>query len=522
MHGVRRAIGRQACRARAAALVLMAMGVGLTVAGSAPAASDDGGELLKPTRWSETALGISMRPPKGTSEVEAGGGDAIVAFGKSAMAVKLFVRASSSVLISKPSKTEERDALGNPIYEQKTRHTDEVPDQLTRQFLRNRGQRQLAFLYPNAEQLPVSEPDFTVAGYKATKLYMQYQDNAGNEWVFGQAYVIIHPQRVVVFQLECKPEGWRQHKRAFEAMLKSVKITDVKKLRQQRGQLLKAGEDWLKSLSRERIEAALPKGQWYRITNDGDEVGYMRRDAEVVNRDGREGIRLTMQKRVVAGEVALDSRGEFFARLDGEGETWQLKTTRRPKTSDRSLDGGLPAAGRQTPRRPTWAATGVRDTQHTIVTRLTPTPRFERSTPRRGPADGGAGRRGGSGNDEVDMAKVPTGIGRKREKKRWPTPETAYLSQVGRRLYFALLPHDRRRRMLFYSYASSAGRITLQRVEVQPLKGDRFAVRVKPAPAQGESVSIYREDGTLIKRRLPSGNVIRPTSASKLRQLWDL
>lgn len=506
-------------------LAAATLALGFAMASRAHAAQES--PVLQAKRWSTTALGLSMRPPKGTQVVEQTADQSLVRFTGEEMTVGLFLRAGGTVMGWSPKQTARRGRKGQRIWEQRQQQAD-VPVELTRAFLRERGKRQLSFMYPSSQQLADPSPNFTVSGHKATRLYMLVRKGEGQSWIFGQAYVILTPKRVAVFQLECSKENWQQHKRKFEAMLKSVKITDPDKLVKKRSQLLKAGQRWLKSLSPNTVGQTLPKSQWYRITRGDKDIGYMRLQARQVTQDGKKGVRLRLQKRVISGERAYDTSGEFFASFDRAMETWDLKTTLRPKRVAKQDAGRrVPAAGQAKQDKqqyPTWVETGVRGPKRTIVTRIRPTRLFQNESANAGdrPRRVRRPRRRQSNQQQlsVDMARTTTG--RSHEKKSWPSPNKAYLTQVAQRLYFGLKPPEQSKQMLLYSYSTAAGEITLSRLHMQPLDGDRFAVRFKPSADQGERVSIYDSTGKLIKRRMPTGNVITPTSPKKLKKIWDL
>jgi hypothetical protein len=452
-------------------------------------------DLLKAKPWTDSTYGLSMRPPKGMQLREQSNNQAIVEFTDKTAAISLFVRSGGGMLAFRPVKDADQKGPDNSRWRQRTR-TTESPKAITREFLRKRGRHQLSFLYPKARQLADDQPNLTIAGHKATKLYFLVENNAGRRWVVGQAYVILDRQRVAVAQLECDVSTWQQQKRRFEAMLKSVRITDPAKLKKRRAELIEAGHAWHTSLNADQINRVLPDEQWYRITRDGQDVGYMRMHAQRTTDGGQKGIHLTIQKRRVGEKVVYDTVGEFFLSAAGQQETWDLKTTQRPKAeTDLAERKRLPAAG-QEPHYPTWIETGVCDQKRIIITHLAPTAVLQ---------EGGQAE-----------------PGQRAKKKQWPRPPKAYLSQVALRLYLPLLPHKTARQMLFYAYDNRAGHIALRRVHIQPLSNDRFAVRVKPTPTQGENVSIYGKDGQLIRRRMPDGRIIKPTNAAQLKRLWNL
>jgi hypothetical protein len=76
--------------------------------------------------------------------------------------------------------------------------------------------------------------------------------------------------------------------------------------------------------------------------------------------------------------------------------------------------------------------------------------------------------------------------------------------------------------MLFYAYSPKAQGLTLRRVRIEPMKGGRFAVRVKPAPSRAERVAIYSDKGKLIRKRMADGRVLVPASEQQLRAAWNV
>jgi len=455
-----------------------------------PSAMGQDGDLLQTDRWRAGQYGLSLRPPKNTRAIEQAADQSIVKFAGPEATFSLYIRAGGQGALAFKPVQQQGQGGGNQSKSKWQQQTDEkqAEKKLTREFLRQRGKRQFSFFYAQSVQLKDPEPDFTVAGHKATKLYFLVPNEKQGDWVAGQAYVILSPSKVAVFQLECAAENWQHHKQRFEAWLASVRIPNPKKLSQQRGRLLKAAHQWRESLSPQQIKQAIdPAPQWFRIRRGEKDVGYMRVVRKLDRELGEQGVRLLVNKRITRDEAVFDTEGRYFATFDGKNEMWSVKTTRRMKEGQRSASSAngqsLPQPGRP-PTQRTWTETGLHSDEVIRVNREMPAEGVE--------------------NDQ------------------WPTPPKAYLSQVGARLLMASLPHQKQGTYLFYAYSSAAGKLSLRRVRVQPLKAGRFAVRVKPTPQRAERVAVYDENGRLIRKRMADGLIIEPASKQTLRQAWNL
>lgn len=446
-------------------------------AGTPLAAQEAGQNLLQEQRWSESAYGLSLRPPKNAEPVEQSADGAVVKFAGGKATYSFYLRSAGGELSIKSGQ-------GGGA-KQQTEIQKDQDKELSLEFLRKRGQHQFTFVYPSAVLLEDESRDFEIAGREATKLYflVSPQEEA-DDWVAGQAYVLIDPETVAVFQLECAAEQFEQKKAIFEAMLASARLENPKQLEQQRGQWLKAGAQWLESLSREQINGHLSDTRWFRITEQDEDVGYMRMQQRQTEELGETGFQLTIQQRVVSDDTAWDTAANFFLSYDRNFEFWELKTTRRSTNEQQNgqqEESALPQPGKP-PERQSWNNTGIRTSGELTVTSNTPT-RI----------------------DEETWAQLPA----------------AYLPQAAARSLLGLLPHDQSRRFLFYAYDAKSNKLTLRRVQVDPL-ADGFQVRLQPAPGRGEQVWIFDEAGKLQRRRMPDGRVFHAASESELRQAWGL
>ena len=435
-------------------LLLLSLWLGLApvAAGAEQADADSPDDRLKAERWSGDAFGISMRPPRGTQAVQATADNAVVKFAGDNTTYSFYIRRTSE-----PVKLKQ---------------------------VRDRGVQQFTFTYPNA--VPLKDPThrLEIAGRKAFKLYFLVGEQDAENWVGGQAYMLLDPTTVAVFQLQCAASAIDTKKTTFEQMLRSVRLEDPKKLDQQRKRLLKAGQRWREQITPEQLKQALPRTQWFRIKQNGKDVGYMRwRFESEANELAEKGVRLRVRKRVIAGKHVFDTDNEFFLAYDGKTELWSIRSTRRLKDDlETQRKSKLPQRG-QGPKAQSSADVGVRAGGKITVNRQTPT--------------------------SIDEHK-------------WPTPPTAYLSQLAARVLMRHLPHNQPRRMLFYAYHPESSKLALRHVHVRPLKRGRFKVRVRPAPGSGFHTSIYNADGRLIRRKLPNGRVIEPATKQEMRRAWNL
>ncbi|MEX0745762.1 MAG: hypothetical protein WD118_09175 [Phycisphaeraceae bacterium] len=428
----------------------------LLIAG--PATADDDAGLLADERWGESGFGLSLRPPAGAQTVESTTDGALVTF-------------------------RVPDELTMRVY------LHQADDAVTLDQVQEWALGQFLFLFPSATEVEDDTREQRIAGRPGARWYLLVP--AGDEqWVAGQAFMMIDPQTVAMFQFESDAHSYRAARRRFEAVLDTVQLLEPAELDRQRTALVEAGDAWLAELTPERIKAALRKRALLRVLEGDRDVGYERREARATEKLGEAGLELDVRSRVMRKpDEAFDTARSYFMSDDGDTEIWSIVTTQRDVERRRNLNrpsGDSPAA-MDAPRTGNFADTGLRSGNRITVSR--------------------------EGATQIN-------------EKQWDVPPEGYLSQVGAYAMPSLLVEQARERselppaMAFYAYHPSAGRLALRQVRVEAHDHGGWVVFDRPAPDRAEQMSIYDVRGRLVERRMGDGRVFKPATEAELRDAW--
>ncbi len=297
-------------------------------------------------------------------------------------------------------------------------------------------------------------------------------------WVMGQAFAQVNPHEFVVLQLEVDHDRFPAAREMFEAVVASVELRDPESLNRERAECVGRGEAWRRSIDTERLRRALQGEQWFRIVENDTDIGYMRVTETSATEMDLPGVRVEIQTRLMLGGTNYDSLSSFFASDDGGYEAWSIRTTARPAGGGAGAASASPSGGGES-----WAQTGVRSKDQITVT-----------------------VQGPGGTDEY----------------HWQRPPKGYLSQVDLYLLERLQASTGGQGLGFYAYYPNRQEITYRQSRTVTGPDGTFVVHTLPSPEQEEQVSYYGADGRLIKRVLPQGRVILPTTPNQLAGQWGL
>lgn len=418
--------------------------------------------LLADERWGETAFGLSLRPPADAAMSQQTADGAIITFRvDDDMTLRVYFR--------------------------------QAEEQVTLDLVRERAAQQFSFYYPSAVVVEDDVAEVRIAGRRGARWYFVIPSDQG-EWIAGQAFMMIDPFTIAMFQYESEAHSYERSRKIFEALLDSVELMPPDELDAQRTALVEAGDAWLLQVTREQVEAVLPARQYLRVLQAGEDVGYQRVITERTEQLGEAGLSMRIQTRNMAGaNRAYDSQNELFVGDGGQTEVWSSVTTLRPTGRAGQPSAGLqprgagPQGGQGQGQEQTWTDTGLRSRSRISVSREGPT---------------------------------------KIDNKNWDVPPLAYLSQVMIQAAPALMAEqavagDPPAPMAFYAYDTSAGRLLLRTMRIEPTNDGGWRVFDRPAPDQAEQIFQFDPQGQLLERRRGDGRVYRPTTDDEIRAIWD-
>lgn len=460
----------------------IALTVLLLAAAGSPAAEDKNQpnvntKLLSLKAWRENSYGLRLNPPLGYRMIEQNMDDAILRMlGPNRDAINLYIK-----------KSDERINM-------------ERLEELTI------GQN--GMLNPSAVIL--GEPKTTharrIGGAPGLLIYFRIPAKKGGFWVLGQAFMQISPTTLALLQLDVDETRFADVRPAFEAVLDTMAVESQEQIEKQRNEMMANALEWKKSVHAARIKAALLPEQWLRISDmvvtakdakpTERDIGYMRITQEPDKRLDEQGFRVTVQGRMLVDNHAYDTQADFFVSEDLVGEIWSVKTTHRVLKKDQKLDAVAEAVMAD---MNTNAETGVRSRGQINVKRT-----------------------GMSGNsdfkwDQPGTAPLPTTQPGDAQAVPDQPPPFVYLSQVELQMLDTLLPHKKPLEIGFYAYSAATGKVSFRTERVEPRKNGACLVYSRVSPEQPEQVSEFDATGKLIKRSLPNGQVIVPTTPNELK-----
>jgi YD repeat-containing protein len=474
--------GREACGVRAGAaavtaglsrvrVTVLACAMVMAVAGIrgvpevAAAAEADGGEaVLAEGRWHDNAFGLSLRPPLDAKPVEQTADGAIIKFiDPPGYTVSVFIRQS----------------------------------ELRIHFNTLKQQTALEVSYGSTEANLIDDVEIQPGGRQGSLTYFRVRRGQADDWVFGQAIVRIDPYTYGIIQLDSTVTGFAQNRRVFEAMLDSIEFTPPQDLDRMREAWIRTGARWHGNVTRDMLRRAMVAEQWYRVLEDGKDVGYMRTRHSLASEFGLLGIRVEVMSRIVVGSDTFDTESFFWESDDGVAELWSVQTARR-SLRQTAVPGAAPRAG---------PGAGTRQGGAGNVPVMAPE-LFEETGVRSNQL----------GQNVISVRRRVPGT---EEEKQWARPPEGYISQVEVHLLPSLLPREQQD-MGFYAYSSQDAELTLRTLQVFPSEDGGYVVRERAAPNRAEQVATYDARGRLVRRQMADGRVIVPATPQQMRTIWDI
>lgn len=461
---------------------------------AAAAPAEAAAPSLSDQRWRETSYGLSLLPPVGSRLIELSADDAVLRIhgpiGKGNFVIKVYIkeRKDETRELRFNVETDKKNPAAVPAQQAAPRNGGEgkalkplTLDQITQMAI-----EQIADSQPWAVLLQQKKVQTKVA--PASVLFFKLGDKKRGTWVLGQAFMQVSPLAVAMLQLEVDEAQYAQMAPLFEAVLASIELDDPKILDGIRAEQITRGKVWRQQITSKTLHDSLQPEQWFRITDGDRDIGYMRVTQKTDKQADMPGVRIDVQTRIDMGEQAVDSLSNFFLSDDGKNEIWSMRTTIRPLKTPKP---GGPSA---TPTEATWSETGIRELL--TATREEPEDKQRISVTREGP----------------EGKKTFT----------WDVPTHGYISQVECQMLDTLLPHDNATDMGFYAYSFNTGRLTYRTERIVPGKDGNVMVYSRPLPEQPEQVSQFRVTGGLVKRTLPSGQAIVPSTRQDLLARWQI
>ncbi|MCE9589139.1 MAG: hypothetical protein K8S99_01290 [Planctomycetes bacterium] len=435
---------------------------------------------LAAERWREHSYGLSLLPPLGSHLFEISADQAVLRIVGSAgggeYSIKVFIKKRKPAHFIRGSIPGRVQQTGNGD----TTETGEADPKnlLTLDQIVQTAIQQVADSQPTAVLL--DQKPLKPKTAPASVVYFKLKNMKQQPWVLGQAFMQMTPLATVMLQLDVDEAQYAQARPIFEAVCSSIEVQNPKELEEQRVAQVARGAEWRKGLGTTTLHAALVPEQWFRITEGDHDKGYMCVTQKSDKQGELTGIRIDVQTHIEMGQQVVDSLANFFQADNGESEIWSIRTTLRPLISKPA--GG--AAGKQNdPDATTWAETGVRDKLKITVTHEGPT---------------------------------------EKKDSHWEVPPNSYVSQAELWMFDALLPHKKPTEMGFYAYTPNAGRVSFRTERVVVQSDGTVLVYSRPILEQPEQVSYFKATGGLIKRMLPSGQVVFPATRQELAARWSL
>lgn len=434
-------------------------------------------KLLSLKTWRENSYGLQLNPPLGYRVLEQNMDDALLRM-----------------------LSPNRDAIN--LYIKKS------DDPINMDRLEELTIGQIGMLNPSAVILgePQAKHIRRIGGAPGLLIYFRFPAKKGGFWVLGQAFMQISPTTLALLQLDVDETKLADVRPTYEAILDSMAVESQEQIEKSRNAMMAAAVEWKQSMDAGTIKKALVAEQWLRIydmvvtAKDAKpterDIGYMCITQEPDKRLDNQGFHVSIQGRMLVDSHAYDTQADFFVSDDQAEEVWSVKTTHRVLKKDQKLDAVTQAAMAD---MNTNAETGVRSRGQINVKR----------TDRSGNKD--------FKWDQPGTAPLPaTQPGDKPPVKQEPLP-FVYLSQVELQMLDTLLPHKKPLSIGFYAYSAATGKVSFRTERVEPHKNGSCLVYSRVSPEQPEQVSEFDATGKLVKRVLPNGQVIVPTSPSELK-----
>lgn len=446
---------------------MLALAISLHIIGAvaaSPSIENEG--LLQDKRWRELAYGVSLRPPVDANLSTPTHDDALLHIdGYSRYAITFYLEHSNVPI--------DLDRMMQEMVFQPSWASGKafVLDDLTRH----------------------SRP----AGRPGAIIYLEIPRTGKTSQVLGQAVMQIDPTTFALLRLGVDQKYFEAARPVFEAVFNSFQVDPPRQLDEQREQLIAKGETWLRTINLAKVQANLINEQWFRITEQGKDVGYMVIRQNIAEEMGHTGVRVDVQAHVVGQNNTYDLMSNFFWAADDSTEFWSIKNTRRPQ-------GDLKMANIRQKARST-ADTGVRadqiikiDGRDTVVNMITVKREMPIST--------------------VNRSKPLTDV----HEYKWTRPPRAYGSLVLISLIGQLLPHEQPTEMAFYAYDPNVGKVVLRTERIEPTGNGNYLIHSRSSTESEEYLTKYDSNGSMIQRVYPDGRIINAANPKELLARWKI
>lgn len=308
----------------------------------------------------------------------------------------------------------------------------------------------------------------------------------------GFAVAQLRDQNFVVYELFAQKADYEKLRPIFDVMIAGSRFLPPGEAEIQRGTAVEAGKRVFQSFGDEAYRQLIASRaeRWFRlykpgINGDDAEVGYMRFSAKNGQRgdidpdrpktswgvaDRQDGYVLNIDMRILQEGRVIDSRGGYFMTTDRQHEFWNVKT-------------GIKAAVGEKPL---------------ISTEL-------------------------GARDELSMSVSIKATGAEDRTVKPILQSDAYVSRVDSFLLPQILVRSRvATEFGFYTWQSQAERVRYRSDVLEPNaeQPGTWKLTTRFADEATSQVSIYNENGDLIRTTMPEGVVWEPITFEKLLKLW--
>ena len=446
--------------------------------------------LLSNDPWRENAYGLSLRPPLGSHLVNQTVDDAVLRIigTERDYAITIFVKKSP-----KPIEVGglQRLSLDNIAVAQPT--------------ARVMQQRSDLVIGDTKNPKPGSIHTAGLAYFFIPAVKPTNKSQGTPDMALGEAFMRIDSTLFVQLRLETQYSKFAENRKIFEAIIRTMRVDDPTEVKARRLAAAKAGEEWRDKIGFNELKAVVVPEQFYRVVDKDKDVGWM----QVTQKVGVDpslkvnGAMVHVRFRFDAPDASYDTVSDFFVSDDLRLETWLIETTATSKLPPDKRPRGTP-----TPQRQKWSETGKRDMErvggrekHKItVVRKSPlgeTKTLNWDLPMRDSE---------STKDNTDQIKV------------YPRP---YVSQVELYLLDNLIPRRKPLEISYYAYSPNLGKLAFRTERVTVDKNGAARVYTAPAPDQAEQISIFDTNGRLVRRELPGGQQLIPSTEGEIRSKWS-
>jgi len=414
--------------------VLLAL---ITCAAAAQDGGEDAEDLLAESRWTEQKYGLSLRLPVGARTVSHTADEYLLRLVHEQQDYQMTVAVRRS-----------REAL-------------------TLERVAESAQLQVVDAEPTARL--IEQEQTSVGERPARVLLFRVPADQARDALLGQAILRIDPFTFAVLEIRGSLADQPHLRRVLNAMLGTLRIADQEQLAAERKAAVERSTAWRERLTVDQIEAAVGGEAYFRLLQNGEDIGYLRVVSRMETFNNQRGPEVSVATHLEMDGRRVDSVAEYFRPADSAvGEAWSIRTTIR--------------------------APGMED--RTIV-------------------ETGAGTTGFIEVKQDGTAGVAS------KNLRFARPPNGYLPQADGWLLPRLIPRETAGVYGFYWYHNNEQAVTFRRDRVTPTL-DGFVIVTQLTPNSPELTARYDAEGNLREKQLGGGRVLKRTDLRQLRTLWNL